>query len=66
MKRKTNLLGPRKAWYIYHRMLRIVCRESFKAYQDVLIYGSGFTVLTNDDNYVRHIPIEQVIIKDTK
>lgn len=64
VKRRAKLIGSRKAWYIYYRMLRIVRRESFKAYQDMLIYGSGYTVLTNDDNYIRYIPTQQVIIED--
>lgn len=66
VKRSAKRTGAREAWYIYYRMLRIVRRESYKVYIDVLIYGSGFTMITNDANYIRHIPIEQVIIKDLK
>lgn len=44
----------RRAWKVYWRMLRIYNREQRKAWQDTLIFGTGF-LLTTSDGYQNHV-----------
>lgn len=54
----------KQTWKIYYRLLRIINRESNKAMLDMMIYGTGYVKI--DDNGIRHIPIQNIIIKDGK
>lgn len=52
----------RKAWRAYYRQTRINNRESMKAFADTMLYGSGFTRVT--ESGIEHIPFRDAIILD--
>lgn len=48
----------RAAWKVYYRMLRIYRREAFKAWQDTLVFGTGY--LRVKDGFINHILPEHI------
>lgn len=58
---KTRAMN-RHTWRIFHRMLRIIQRESRKASTDMLIYGTGVVHIgAKIPDGIRHIPFEEWI-----
>lgn len=52
-----------KEWKVWYRQYRIILRETAKARLDVMIYGSGYVMITNEPDYIQHIPLQDVVIK---
>ena len=53
-------MNAKKWWKTYHRTLRIAHRESMKAAQDMMIYGTGMVYVGEDakpDGVAQHIPM---------
>ena len=49
------------SWKIWYRQLRIVRRESHKAFMDMMVYGTGFTEIGHDiPDLIRHVPYSLV------
>lgn len=60
-RRRMHKATPiRRWWYHYYRQTRIVRREVAKSIEDMILFGSGFTMITNEPDYIKHIPLEQV------
>jgi hypothetical protein len=58
---KPKLSSARLWWKLYWRQLRIIRRETQKAYMDCLIYGTGFTHIGPDvPGGIRHIPVQEL------
>ena len=52
----------RATWKTSYRLLRIARREANKAAQDMVLFGIGFTFIS-DDGVCKHIPVQDVILK---
>jgi len=60
MRRRRHSTSVRAFWYLWYRQLRIVRRESWKAYEDMVLFGTGFVKIGEDiPDLIRHIPIEE-------
>jgi len=57
---------PRQRWKAWYRQYRIIRREALKAATDVMFFGTGFVMITTEPDYIRHIPVEQIMIRETK
>jgi hypothetical protein len=49
----------RQTWKWYYRQLRIIRRESWKATEDMMIFGTGY-VRISDDGFINHIRPESI------
>lgn len=61
--RKSSLTGIRRWWYSHYRMQRIVRRETAKAHMDLILYGSCFILHTDTPDYIRHVPLQDTILR---
>ena len=51
----------RAAWKVYYRLLRIARHEAYKASIDVMLYGTGFVLISPDlPDLCRHVPLEEI------
>lgn len=53
----------RRQWKEAYRLYRICMREAAKANLDMMLYGSGYIQITNEPDYIKHIPIQAIQIK---
>ncbi len=55
-------MTPRQRWKAQWRQYRIIMRECRKANIDAMIFGTGAVLITDEPDYVRHIPLEETEI----
>ena len=51
----------RRTWKIYHRLQRIIVRESWKAYEDAVIFGTGAVKIDNETGEPHHVPFCELV-----
>lgn len=56
-------MTARQRWKVWYRKYRIIRRESAKASIDMILFGTGFVMIVPEPDFVRHVPIQQIIIK---
>lgn len=60
---KRKLTPARLQWKLWWRQLRIIRRETTKAWEDQMLFGTGYTQIGPDvPDGIRHIPLEQIRI----
>ncbi len=60
IKKEVEMIA-RQWWYKTYRLLRIARRESLKAAQDMMIYGTGVVELS-ENNEAEHIPFDKIML----
>ena len=53
-------MTSRQRWKALWRLHRIIRRECFKAQMDTILFGTGAVLVTDEPDYVKHIPIEEI------
>lgn len=53
----------RAQWKVYYRQLRIIRRETWKATEDMILFGTGVVeVSENIPDYIRYVPLDMVLV----
>ena len=53
-------MTPRQRWKAQYRQHRIIRRECYKAQMEALLFGTGVVLITDEPDYIKHIPIEEM------
>jgi hypothetical protein len=54
----------KQQWKKFYRTLRIVRREAYKVTLDMMIYGTGTMMVSDDGSDPKHVPIEEMLIDE--
>lgn len=53
-------MTARQRWKAWYRQFRIIRRETSKACEDMILYGTGCVTFMNDGDFIQHVPIQNV------
>jgi hypothetical protein len=66
MRHRRHSTPIRRRWYEQWRRIRIFRRETAKAWEDMIVFGTGIVAYTTEPPFIKHIPINKVIFASAK